>query len=103
MKFVDLRRLFSRRTVALESLLNRVKQILVPKRLRQKFHGTRFQRPDGHRNVSVRRYKDDRYLQTNLGQPALEIKSAHLRQPYIQNQATWVTGRLSAQKLLTSC
>jgi hypothetical protein len=103
MQFVDLRPLFSRRTVTLESLLNRVQQILVPKWLRQEFYGTRFQRPYGHRNVSVRRNKDNGYLHTNLGQPALEIEPTHLRKSYIQNQATRVRGGLPAQKLLTGC
>jgi hypothetical protein len=42
MQFVDLRLLFSHRTITLESLLNRIQQILVPKRLREKFYGARF-------------------------------------------------------------
>jgi hypothetical protein len=66
MQFVDLSLLFSRRTVTLEGLLNRVQQILITKRLRQKFHGARFQRPDGHRNISVCGNKDDGYMHTNL-------------------------------------
>jgi hypothetical protein len=66
MQSVDLRLLFSRRTVTLESLLNRVEQILVSKGLRQKIHGARLQGPDRHWNVSVRGNKDDGYLHTNL-------------------------------------
>lgn len=50
----------------------------------------------------MRRNKDDRDLHAGVCQPALEIEPAHLRQPYIQNQAARVictprsTGPLSA-------
>jgi hypothetical protein len=63
---VHLSLLFALRTITLESLLNRIQQILIPKRLRQKFDGTRFQRSNGHRNISVRGNKDDGYMHTNL-------------------------------------
>src|SRR5579863_1336932 len=59
--------LFSCRTVTLESLLNCVEQILIPERLRQEFYGTRFQSLNGHRHISVRRYKNDRNVHPTLG------------------------------------
>jgi hypothetical protein len=102
MQFANLSLLFSLRTVTLESLLNRVQQILVPKGLRQKFHGTRFQCPNGHGNVSVRGNKDDGYLRTKFDEPSLKIESAHLRKSHVQDQATWLRTALSAQKLFTS-
>ncbi len=66
-QIVDLGLLFSRRAVTLKGLLNRVQKILVPKGLRQKLHGTRLQRSDRHRNVSVRSDKDDGDLHADLG------------------------------------
>ncbi len=87
---VDLGLLLSRRAVPLKGLLNRVQQILIPKRFRQKFHGSRFQRFNGHRDIPVRRNKDDGDLQTDLGQSVLEIETAHLRQSYIEDQATGI-------------
>src|SRR5579859_4354870 len=88
--------LFSRRTVTLESLLNCVQQILIPKGLRQEFHGTRFQCLNRHGHVSVRRYKNNRNWHATLGQTILEIEPTHLRQPHIQNKATWAGCTLSA-------
>jgi hypothetical protein len=48
------------------------------------------------------RNKDDRNLHAHVSQHSLEIESAHLRQPYVQDQATRVTGPLLVQKLLAS-
>src|SRR5229473_45535 len=101
-QIVDLGLLFSCRSVTLKCLLNGVQKILVPKRLRQKLHGARLQRSDRHRNVSMRSDKDDGDLHADLGQLALEIEPTHLRQSYIQNQATRVRAALLSQKLLTS-
>jgi hypothetical protein len=92
--------LFSRGTIALKSLLNRVQQILVAKRLCQKFHGARLQSPHRHGYVAMCRYKDDWNLNSGVSQPTLEIESAHLGQPYVQNQATRVRGPFLVQKLL---
>src|SRR4029077_1810780 len=85
LQVVDLGLSFSVSAVALQGLLNCVQQVLVSERFRQKFYGARLQCFDRHGNVTVRRNKDDRDLRSGLGQPALEIKSTHLRQPYIQN------------------
>jgi hypothetical protein len=91
---------FSRRAIALKSLLNRVQQILVAKRLRQKLHGTGLQSPDGHGYVAMCRNEDDWNLNTDVSQHTLEVESAHLGQPYVQNQATRVRGPPIVQKLL---
>src|SRR5579862_5134685 len=87
---VDLGLVLSRSVVPMKRLLDRVEQILIPKRFRQELHGPRLQRPDRHRNVSMSRNEDDRDLQTDLGQSVLEIKTAHLRQSYIEDQATGI-------------
>jgi len=45
------------------------------------------------------RNEDERDLHADLGQLVLKIEAAHLRQPYIENQATRVSGSLPFQKL----
>src|SRR5260370_33766145 len=100
MQVVDLGLVFTRRAVQLEGLLDSVQQLLIPKGFRQKLHGPRLQCSDRHRNVSVRRDKNDRDWQADLGQLTLEIETAHLRQPHIENQATRLSGALFLQKLL---
>jgi hypothetical protein len=99
-QLLDLIPLFSRRTVALKSLLNRIQQILVPKRLCQKFDRTRLQSPDRHGYIAMCGNKDDGNRYAELSQHALKIQSAHLGQSYVQNQATRVGRPLLAQKLL---
>src|SRR4029077_4243719 len=102
LQFVHLGLLLSRGAVTLEGLLNRVQEILVPERFRQKFHGTRLQRLDRHRNVAMGRNEDDGNLHADLRQVALEIESTQLRQSYVENQTTGATGELLPKKVLTS-
>jgi hypothetical protein len=93
---------FQCHTIFLKSVLYRIQQILIPKWFRQKFHGTGLQCLNRHRHIPVSRNKDDGNSHADLGKPSLEIESAHLRQPYIQDQATRLGGPLPVQKLLTS-
>src|ERR1700723_670304 len=66
--------LFSRRAIALKGLLNRVQQILVAKRLRQKLHGTGLQSPDRHGYVAMCRNEYDWNLNTDVSQHTLEVE-----------------------------
>jgi hypothetical protein len=48
------------------------------------------------------RNEDDWNLNSDVSQHTLEIESAHLGQPYVQNQATRVRAPFLLQKLLAS-
>src|SRR4029077_187009 len=94
LQIVDLDLFFLLDAITLERLLNCVQQILVPERFCQKFHSTRLQCPDRHRNVAMRRYKDDGDLHAGVRQLTLEVESTQLRQSYVENQTTGATGEL---------
>src|SRR5882724_7013546 len=100
---VDLSQLFTFCLVALKCLLNRIQQILIPKRLSEELDGTRFQGSDGHRNVPMRGDEDYGDTHAQFCQLSLEIKSTHLRQPDIKNQAIWIGGAWFFEKLLAGC
>src|SRR5579863_1473263 len=102
-QIIGLGLLLSCLAVSLQSLLNRVQQILIPKGLRQKLDRARFKSFHRHWNVAVRGDKDDRDFNADFRQLSLKIESTHLGQSYIQNQTTRVVGgALPSQKLVTS-
>src|SRR5258707_11335577 len=76
-------------SVAIQSLLDCVQQVLVVERLGQKLHGTRFHGLHRHRNVSVTGNKNNWDLDARVGQLTLKVQTIDAGKVYIQNQATW--------------
>src|SRR4051812_45933319 len=96
----DLILLLTRHPVTVQRLVDRVQQILVPKRFGQELHRAEFHGLHGHRDISVTSNKDDGDTNPSVGQLALKIETASSRQPDIQNQTTWTVNTLVAQELL---
>src|SRR5580658_5494999 len=81
--------LLTRYPIAIQSLMNRIQQILFPEWLGQKLHRTRFHRFHRHRNVSMTGDKDDGNPSTGVSQLALKIQAVDSRQSHVQDQAAW--------------
>src|ERR1700677_2852785 len=58
--------LLARHPVAVQSLVNRIQEILIAKRLREEFHRPGFHSLDGHRNISMTGNEDDGNLDTRI-------------------------------------
>src|ERR1041385_1494170 len=61
----------TREPIAIERLLNRIEQILIAKRLRQKLYRTGFHRAYGHRNIAMPGDEDDGKVNVCLAELAL--------------------------------
>lgn len=59
-------------TISSEAEVDRVDQILITARLGQEFNGTALHRLHRHRDVTVRRYEDDRDLDIRGGEARAE-------------------------------
>ncbi len=94
------RRLSRNSSVPVERLLNCVEQFLRPERLRQEFNGTRFHRPNCHRDITVSGDEDDWNGHSGFGQRTLTIQTAHARKSDVENQATRAVGAFAVEKLL---
>src|SRR6266478_5802653 len=92
--------LLARHPVAIQSLVDRIQQVLVPERLRQKLHRTGFHGLHRHRNISMTGDEDDGNPDARVGQLALKVQSVDSRKSHVQNQATWPIRPLAAQELL---
>src|ERR1700730_8662294 len=86
--------------VAIQSLMDRIQQVLVPERLGQELYRTGFHGPHGHRNISMTGDEDDGNPYARVGQLALKIQTVDTRKSHVQNEATWSIRSLAAQELL---
>src|SRR6202011_1839481 len=80
--------LLTRYPVAIQILVDRIHQVLVPERLGQKLHGARFHGLHRHRNISMTGDEDDRDLETGISQRALKLQAIDPGKAHIQNKAT---------------
>src|SRR5215469_12068574 len=78
---------FAVSAVASETDLDRIDELLITERLREKLYGTALHRLHGHRDVAVSRYEDDWEISVCLHKLALKLKSASTGQSHIQHQA----------------
>src|SRR5277367_469158 len=86
--------------VAVQSLVNRVQQILIAKRLGKKLHGPGFHGTHRHRNISVAGDKNDGNPDARILQLSLEVQAADTGKPHVQNQATWSFRPLAGKESL---
>src|SRR4029077_13933648 len=91
--------LLTRYPVAIQSLVDRIQQGLVQKRLGQELHGTGFHGLHRHRNISVPGDEDDGNLDTRITQLALKFQAIDARKAHVQNKATWPIRSLAAQEI----
>src|SRR6516162_602614 len=75
------------RAISREAQLDRVQQVLIAERLRQKFDRSSLYCLDGHRDVAVSRDEDDRNVNVRRRELSLKIETASSRQPDIEHQA----------------
>jgi hypothetical protein len=80
--------LLARRSIACQRMLNSIQQVLVAKRLGEKFHRPGFHRLHRHRDVSVPGNKDDGDIHPSLRECALQVEAAQSGQPDVEHQAT---------------
>src|SRR6266446_1135972 len=83
-------------TVAIQSLADRIQQLLVLERLGQKLHGTGFHGLHRHRNISMTSDEDDGDLDARVSQLALKVQAVDARKAHVQNKAAWPVRPLSA-------
>src|SRR2546427_10269816 len=88
--------LLARHPVAIQSLVDRIQQVLVPEGLGQELHRTGFHGLHRHRNISMPGDEDDRNLDARVSQLALKVQTVDSRKSYVQNKATWSVRPLAA-------
>src|SRR5467141_3409815 len=81
--------LLARHTVTIQSLADRIQQVLVLERFGQKLQGTGFHGLHRHRNISMTGNEDDGNLDARVSQLALKVQAADSRKAHVQNKATW--------------
>src|SRR5258708_6940896 len=88
--------LLASRPVAIQSLVDRVQQVLVPKGLGQELHRSGFHGLHRHRNISVTGDEDDGNLDARVSQLALKFKTIDSRKSHVQDKAAWPIRPLAA-------
>src|SRR5207253_837408 len=81
--------LLTRHTVSVQSLVDRIQQVLVPEGLSQELHRAGFHGPHAHRNISMPGDEDDGNPDARIRQLALKVQAVDARKSHVQNQATW--------------
>lgn len=84
--------------IALQSLLDRIEEVLIPEGLCQKFHCARLHRFDSHGNVSMAGDENDGNLGSRLVQFLLDFQATHSRQSDIEHEATGTVWQCVPQK-----
>src|SRR5215510_14801381 len=79
--------------ITLKSPGDRVKQLLVTKRISQEVDRARFHGLDRHRNIAVTGNEDDGYFYAHPIEFRLQLKPAHPGQSDIEHKATRDTGK----------
>src|SRR5438270_634368 len=90
--------LLARYTVAFQSLVDRIQQVLVLERLGQKLHGTRFHGLHRHRNISMSGDENDWNSDARVSQVALQVETVDAWKAHVQDKAAWTVRWLVAQK-----
>src|SRR5215469_5416418 len=75
-------------TIASESGLDGLNEILISERFCQELYGTTFHRLHGHRDVGVRCDENDRHLPVRRGKVTLKFKTASSRHSHVEYQAS---------------
>src|SRR5271169_1629065 len=91
------------RSVAVQGLVDRIQQVLVPKGFREELDRARLHGPHSHRNISMTGDEDDGNLDARVGQLPLKVQAAHALKSHIQDKATWPLWMLAPQELLRRC
>src|SRR5258708_6964686 len=90
--------LTARHTVAIQSLSDRIQQVLVVKRLGEKLHSTRFHGPHRHRNIPMTGDENDGNVDSCISQLALQVEAVRSGKAHVQNKAAWSVWWFVAQK-----
>src|SRR5467141_2612690 len=90
--------LLARHTVAIQSLANRIQQVLVLERLGQELHGTGFHGFHRHRDISVTGDEDDGDSDARVSQLALQVETVNSGKAHVQDKAAWPFRWLVAQE-----
>src|SRR6516162_2476455 len=93
--------LLASRAVSIQRLLNRIEEILVAERLRQKLERPCFHGTHAHRDVTVTGNEDNRNCHTGFVQSSLQIKPALSRHPHVEYEATSDIRPLTPQEILS--
>src|SRR5882757_7516631 len=86
------------RAVAIQSLMDRIQQVLVFERLSQKLHSTRFHGPHRHRNISMTGDENDGNVDSCISQFALQVETVDSGKAHVQNKTAWSVRWFVAQK-----
>src|SRR5438876_12430587 len=76
-------------TVAIQSLANRIQQVLILERLGKKLHGTGFHGFHRHRNIPMAGDEDDGNLYAGLSQLALQVDTVESWKTHVYDHAAW--------------
>src|ERR1017187_1619534 len=88
--------LLTRCPIAIQSLMNRIQQILVPEWLGQELDRAGFHGLYRHRNISMAGDKDDGNPDSGVNQLALKIQTVDSGKSHVQDQAAWPVRPLAA-------
>src|SRR5882724_2721450 len=86
-------------TIASETGLHGVKQVLITEWLCEELYGAALHRLHGHRHVGMRCDEDDRHLPVRSGKVALKLKTASPRHPHVEYKASWALRRIDLEKI----
>src|SRR5271156_131305 len=87
-QFSKLILLFTRYPIAIQSLVNRIQQVLVLEGLSQELHRTRFHGLHRHRNISMTSDEDDGNADAGISQLPLKIQTIDSRKSHVENKTT---------------
>jgi hypothetical protein len=99
-QFGKLSLLLLRYPIAIQSLVNRIQQVLIQEGLSKEFHRAGLHGLHRHRNISVTSDEDDGNPDAGFSQLPLKIQTANLREFDVQDKTTWSVWTLTAQELL---
>src|SRR5258705_7355685 len=89
-------------TIASETGLHGVKQVLITEWLCKELHRTALHRLHGHPHVGMRCDEDERHLPVGSGKGALKLKTASPRHSHVEHQAGGALGRIDLEAIRNS-
>src|SRR5216684_9029943 len=92
--------LLARHPVAIQSLVDRIQQVLIPEGLGQELYRTGFHGLNRHRNISMASDENNGNADARISQLALKVQTVDSRKSHIQNQAIWAVLAFAAKELL---
>src|SRR6266851_3856273 len=75
--------------IAIQSLVDRIQQVLVPKGLGQELNRSGFHRLHCHWNIPMTGDEDNGNADARVSQLALKVQTIDTRKSHVQNKATW--------------